>query len=179
MKNLHLVVRSVTESTACKELNSKFECPSNNVIVGRKHTGDENGETVYKYGALEFENTEDAEKYVIVFLDSGWSKQIKESAAEKFQCLNGHMIVGREHIGDENGMTRYKTSRVVIVKKLDVEAVSDIPKEIKSKESDGTWVQCTGNDGTYKVMTGRQHTGDENGATVTSFANLVMNIKEE
>ncbi len=52
MKKLHLVVRSVTESTACRKLNSKFECPGNNVIVGRKHTGDENGATVTSFANL-------------------------------------------------------------------------------------------------------------------------------
>ena len=35
-----------------KESNSSFLCPTNCVITGRRHTGDENGQTTYEYSTL-------------------------------------------------------------------------------------------------------------------------------
>ena len=39
-------------STSMKESNSSFLCPSNCVITGRWHKGDENGQTQYEYATL-------------------------------------------------------------------------------------------------------------------------------
>lgn len=73
------------------------------------HLGDENGKTTYKYGALSFLNDGNKE-YEFKLSDVLYSEYYKESGSS-FNIGEGYMegtlIVGREHIGDENGQTRY------------------------------------------------------------------------
>lgn len=176
MKKLHLVVKTTSLSGTFKESDSKFECEGNNVIVGRCHKKDENGDTVYKYGELEFENTDNADKYVIALTDPTWSDEKRESNSS-FECPVGQVIVGRQHDGDENGYTKYKTCKVQILIKADADISFGDRHTIESKESDGEWVERVDTDKTYEVMVGRDHDGDENGKTSTMFTRLAAELK--
>ncbi|MBA8991409.1 hypothetical protein FHW23_002678 [Curtobacterium pusillum] len=50
----HPVITSdVVWSGSVKEANSSYTCPENKVLVGREHTGDENGSTRYQCAALQ------------------------------------------------------------------------------------------------------------------------------
>ena len=90
-----------------------------------------------------------------------WSPWRRE-AGDSFTCPENQFIVAREHKGDENGDTRYKcgtakqNGEVIITK--------DSVWSANIKESDGTAYNCASKT-PQQAITGRQHSGDENGNT--------------
>ena len=183
---------TVDESGAKKhrdDVGSEFLCPkSTQVIVGRMHLGDENGKTTYKYGAISFLN-DDNNEYEFKLSDVMYSDYFQENSSA-FNCedhyLEGTLIVGREHIGDEKGKTRYAYKKLYAKAKKDKEWTlcklnSTMKAECTTKESSGLWaeklvtVERDSNDSEpektyYAPMYGRKHSGDENGETITYFA---------
>ncbi|MFB4394943.1 MULTISPECIES: hypothetical protein [unclassified Pseudomonas] len=88
---------------AFKESEGKyFMCPPDTVMTGRRHTGDENGDTHYQCSALR-----NVETPLQVIWADGWSEKQPESSSS-FTCPDDQFMVGRYHLGDENGDTRYR-----------------------------------------------------------------------
>lgn len=78
-----------------------FNCPFNQVMTGRQHHGDENGNTRYQCCNLSQNGTQ------VPINNCAWSGAIKESDS-LYRCLpNGKVMVGRQHNGDENGNSFY------------------------------------------------------------------------
>lgn len=139
-----------------------FEAPENMALVGRKHSGDENGMTVCLYASLkglagEFDSTAEVQ-----IVDSKWSDWIKESQGILYSAPTGYIITGRQHSGDENGLTRYKIGRITFLghdtEVLDVSSVVEYQEYL---EQYGVFFQT----GSYFLYTGRFHNGDEEGLT--------------
>jgi hypothetical protein len=145
-------------SSSMKESNSSYTCPSDKVLSGRMHTGDENGQTTYQCASLEAINADTLAPVsgTIQIEPQGWSGNIKESSGTWYDAPAGMVLVGRAHDGDENGNTRYRPARV----KLNGRAieVTDSKTSGEIKESSGTWYTTEA----QHVMTGRMHKGDEN-----------------
>jgi len=99
-------VFNVKESEWIKESQSVFICPENTVIIGREHTGDENGNTRYKYANVRLRI------FTLVRANEQWSDWVKESDSDYISPPNTVMI-GREHRGDENAKTRYRYANIV------------------------------------------------------------------
>lgn len=93
-------------------------------------------------------------KYRVV--NPQWGPPVKESAGIQFECPGDGAITGMEHLGDENGNTRYQCGSLG---PGTVQPVS-CAWSTEVKESQG-YFTCTDN----KVLTGRKHSGDENGKT--------------
>lgn len=97
-----VTVEDVTWSTSFKESSGNgYDAPTNRVIVGRQHSGDENGQTKYATAVVKFngENT---------YIESSLSSSaIKESSGIWFKTNTQRVIIGRHHSGDENGNTFY------------------------------------------------------------------------
>ncbi|WP_271218537.1 hypothetical protein [Streptosporangium carneum] len=93
-------------SGAIKESRSTYIAPINQAIVGRWHSGDENGSTKYLAGQMYWQGKP------IYFADPRWTGDMKESN-HSFTAPAGTVITGRRHQGDENGYTRYQYARVV------------------------------------------------------------------
>ncbi len=109
------VKTSIAVAESGKRVDNQFLCKKDDeVIVGRLHTGDENKKTQYKYGKLSIMN--DNSTYEVILSDYKWSDSMKESNSS-FHCPPSCIIVGREHSGDENGLTRYAYKEVGIRKK--------------------------------------------------------------
>ncbi|MBK5008027.1 hypothetical protein [Pseudomonas sp. S32] len=100
--NVSTVVQAEQPPTVQGPTGIWFNCPSNEVMDGRLHRGDENGETAYRCGKV-FSGT----RQLIVTPDTSWQEQQKESKSE-FTCAPGTVMVGRWHEGDENGYTRVR-----------------------------------------------------------------------
>ena len=135
---------------ARKESGNKFVCPEDEVMIGRRHDGDENGDTSYLCARLL-----DDGNWVGIAETESWSSWERESSSS-FTCPSGEVMIGREHQGDENGNTRYLCSSFT-------SSVIDVDSPVWSvsvKESSSSYV-CPSD----KVMTGRSHDGDENGST--------------
>lgn len=86
-----------------------FTCPTNQVMLGRSHEGDENGDTRYRCGAL-YQGKPEDKKRVSVWPGT-WSQAMKEADSEH-RCPAGEVMVGRAHKGDENNDTRYLCAKL-------------------------------------------------------------------
>jgi len=152
------------------ESDSEFIAPANRVIVGRSHSGDENGSTTYFHTYLQAKDCNgNIVGGITIVKDSEWSDEQKESASSGFYLAkNNRVITGRRHSGDENGLTSYQTSRIYFNGKL---ATVNMPKTSKSYPNIVPLYTITENLGmTFLVpqnfvMIGRIHSGDENSKT--------------
>lgn len=129
-----------------------YTCPSGKVLAGRRHSGDENGTTHYlccSAGSPQATPT-----------SCSWSAFLKESSNIQFVCPANQFMAGRQHSGDENGSTRYYCCNLS-QNGVQVPRSGSCAWSAGQQESSSHF-QCIP-DG--KVMTGRQHSGDENGTT--------------
>jgi hypothetical protein len=90
-------------SAGIKESNSSYTCPSDEVMIGRSHFGDENATTYYRCTHL-FVNSQLATYDSNDIIEKG----VKESSGSWVDCPDNAFYVGRKHNGDENGWTTYK-----------------------------------------------------------------------
>lgn len=106
-------------SDSFKQSNLNFTCEGNNVIVGRAHTGDENGFTTFVYAELAVKKVNPIGRYnysigvvepkdPLLFEES--IKIAKESNGEWALSKLGEYylpMVAMSHSGDENGTSTY------------------------------------------------------------------------
>jgi len=164
-----ITVEDITWSSAFKESSGKnFQAGANRVIVGRQHSGDENGKTQYATAIVKINGLQATVTDVVT------SDSKKESSWKWFKATGDRFIIGRYHNGDENGKTSYTSGRLEVYGSYSGAAPIGtviVPKERSrvnlSQESDSEFI-CPSN----TVMTGRSHTGDENGATGYEYASL-------
>lgn len=148
-----------TNSQVYKESNSDFICPTNTVLTGRTHSGDENGNTIYQYATLKAINAK-GEMIIgnITVEDIRWEVADKESSGIGFTAEVNRVIVGRRHYGDENASSQYATGIVkfnghptyisnYIISEMQVESNSRFTTESNT------------------FITAQYHYGDENGYT--------------
>jgi hypothetical protein len=84
-----------------------FVCDENKFIVGREHSGDENGNTTYYCrGLVGYWNEE------IKTGDAYWSEWQKESNFD-LECDYPEALIGFDHKGDENGDSRIKCAKLL------------------------------------------------------------------
>ena len=143
--------------------NIVCEAPQNKVFIGRRHTGDENGETIYMYASLK------AIDYLgqlvdgdIKVIDCKWSDWTSEVNVH-YTAPDGYVIVGRQHSGDEkSGRTRYKIGRVTFNgKATTVKNMNSVYEYQMYPENKGVFFQTN----KYFLWIGRDHIKDENGTT--------------
>jgi hypothetical protein len=155
-------INNIGTSAAMKEANSSFSAPAGQVLVGRMHTGDENGLTTYKFAPLIADPNSGVQlKYKLQ--NTVWTDGIKQSDLD-YNAPDGWVIVGRKHDGDENGKTSFQISQVVISDTTLV-STTDGMKSTLIKESAGIWWVAANLGNLMQVMTGTSHSGDENGNT--------------
>ena len=94
---------------AIKEKNSYFLCPSNTVLTGRCHSGDENGKTRYQTGIVKF-NGKKAK--VTHYPDA--DLVVRENGGLEVLPKDNLVMIGIKHSGDENGFTTYCQGYIVI-----------------------------------------------------------------
>lgn len=157
------------QSESMNESKSSFLCPSNMVLTGRLHSGDENGSTVYEYASLKAisasgEVIADAD---ITVQNVTWVEHGEESTGEGYDAPYGKVIVGRRHYGDENGGTAYAIGEVFY--NGHPTFISNYHVSAPKKESDGVWFKTNG----HNVITARHHYGDENGTTYYGLGMIV------
>ena len=88
-----------------RESRSSYTAPMDQAVVGRWHSGDENGMTRYRSAALYWQGAQ------VRLTDPLWTGEHKESS-HIWQAGTGTVMVGRSHSGDENGKTRYQFATV-------------------------------------------------------------------
>ncbi|MFF2780566.1 hypothetical protein ACFVU3_37395 [Streptomyces sp. NPDC058052] len=131
-------------------------CPTDQVLLGRSHSGDENGSTTYYCGIILIDGQ------VARVSAPAWSASQRESNSY-FSAPANQVLVGRQHTGDENGTTRYATA-----------SLSAGGQAVELKDFRWTPGQRESNSyskaGERELMVGRQHSGDENGQTSYQYA---------
>ncbi|MEV7806043.1 hypothetical protein AB0O28_24160 [Microbispora sp. NPDC088329] len=135
-------------------------CPTNMVLTGRSHHGDEMQDTTYTCSFILI-NGEQARVYI-----GDWGTRQKESKAD-YSAPDHQAVVGRWHEGDENGYTRYRSATIFWQGRQVLLANGDSTGYFY--ENKHNW-QAQGN----TVMTGRKHTGDENGKTWYRYATVTV-----
>ncbi|MFF3441386.1 hypothetical protein [Streptosporangium sp. NPDC002721] len=149
-----------TYSQTMYENNSQFTCPPNQVLTGRSHYGDENRPTTY-YCSTIFINGEQVQVH-----SGDWSAAQRESRSNYVAPLD-QTLVGRWHDDDENGDTRYRTGALYWQNRQ--VRLTGAVWSVKYKESSHTT-----NAGHNQVMTGRLHSGDENGDTWYQYSTVTF-----
>ncbi|SNT43996.1 hypothetical protein SAMN05216276_104334 [Streptosporangium subroseum] len=142
------------------EWRSQFTCPTNQVLTGRTHVGDENSPTTYHCSWI-FINDEQVRVNIL-----DWTPGVKESKSTYVAPANW-ALVGRSHSGDENGLTRYRPATLFWQ-----------GRQVSLTGATWTGEYRESNHTTHapynQVMTGRLHTGDENGKTQYQYATVTF-----
>lgn len=171
--------KDVIFNNGTSSYKAKFGC----VIVGRKHTGDENGLTYYLTGKpkiFDVDLRNEVHEARIAVLDRYNSDSFKQSNLN-FTCEGNNVIVGRTHTGDENGVTTFVYAELAVKKvnpigrynySIGVVEPKDpllFEESIKiAKESNGEWAFSKLGE-YYLPMVAMSHSGDENGTSTYGF----------
>ena len=171
--------KDVIFNNGTSSYKAKFGC----VIVGRKHTGDENGLTYYLTGKpkiFDVDLRNEVHEVRFAVLDRYNSDSFKQSNLN-FTCEGNNVIVGRTHTGDENGVTTFVYAELAVKKvnpigrynySIGVVEPKDpllFEESIKiAKESNGEWAFSKLGE-YYLPMVAMSHSGDENGTSTYGF----------
>ena len=168
MKKIFLRPKDRQRTSNPKKASQEYYlCSSNRILTGRRHSGDENGKTWFEDAELEaVDESGNIVSGEISVTSVEWSEWSKESSGQGFDALNNRVLVGREHRGDENGKTRYATAIVLFNGKICM--TTDRVSSSRIRESKGIWC-CSDSE---RVMTGRHHSGDENGRTYYNYSKI-------
>lgn len=171
--------KDVIFNNGTSSYKAKFGC----VIVGRKHTGDENGLTYYLTGKpkiFDVDLRNEVHEVRFAVFDRYNSDSFKQSNLN-FTCEGNNVIVGRTHTGDENGVTTFVYAELAVKKvnpigrynySIGVVEPKDsllFEESIKiAKESNGEWALSKLGE-YYLPMVAMSHSGDENGTSTYGF----------
>lgn len=174
-KGAYIAVDERFVSDRIKESNGNFKCPTNMVITGRVHNGDENGYTRYEYASLKALSSDGLllPGDVTIINTPENDSTIKESDENGFDAPVNHVIIGRHHNGDENGNTTYLTGKVLY--NGFPTYTTDYQGSAPIVESAGIWYNSSDN----HLLVGRRHYGDENGYTIYRCASLLCHPTKE
>lgn len=182
---LEIIVRDVVESKEKKESDFDFRCNEGMVIVGRRHSGDENGPTKYKQGKLECKNKSYNHIFDITLSKDQKEVTVKESNST-VSCPCGYVMVGRRHKGDENKSTTYYFKKIIVRLKTTtndlntyLECIYPVTLQESQKASkENKWADYAV-DGCHYPMVSRVHHGDENTNTATFFTKILVEVPDE
>ncbi|MFC5828793.1 hypothetical protein [Nonomuraea insulae] len=152
-----IIINGYSE-TVRESTGNPVVCPHNQVLVGRAHSGDENGSTTYYCGMILIDGQ------VATVSGPSWSEPQRESNSF-FTAQGNQVLVGRAHSGDENGPTRYATASMSAGgRAIELTSYRWSPGQRESNSYSKA--------GDYEVMVGRSHSGDENGQTHYQYARI-------
>lgn len=168
-----IIVPNIRSTTGTyTESSSYFLCPSNTVVTGRSHTGDENGATNYEYATLKAINAQGQPVAGIITVeDVKWGSGLYEADGKGYDAVLNRVIVGRQHSGDENGITWYATG-VVKFNGYPTKVINYNTTTTKIESGGWNWFRTVYN----QVVTGRHHMGDENGNTYYSMGTISCDV---
>ncbi|WP_066371132.1 hypothetical protein [Herbidospora mongoliensis] len=142
------------------EKNSRFFCPANEVITGRAHQKDENGPTTYWCGKIVIDG-EQVSVSTYHYVDA------QTEPFSWFEAPEANAMVGREHRGDENGVTTtyfalltWRGQPVKLVNRRWTGALRESRHESRASGDE--------------IMTGRRHHDDENGDSFYQYATVTF-----
>ncbi|MER5622308.1 hypothetical protein ABT061_14835 [Streptosporangium sp. NPDC002544] len=158
-----VTIRVVPAYSATKpEPSHKFVCPTNQVLTGRSHYGDENADTTYTCSWI-FINDEQVQVSI-----GDWSLRYTESNSN-YSSPPDQALVGRMHVWDENGDTWYLPAslswRGQTVRLIDPVWTGNLKESKHNYQTDTEG---------RRVLIGRAHSGDENGYTRYQHAYVTL-----
>ncbi|MFJ3231151.1 hypothetical protein [Streptomyces sp. NPDC086787] len=150
------IIDAYTE-TVQESAGTAVLCPTNQVLVGRRHIGDSDGYTTY-YCAFVLIGGQPAK-----VSSATWSDSQTESSSSFTATPPYRVLVGQQHTGDATGSTRYAYATMRAWGQP--VALTNYGWTPAQRES-----SSYSHAGTYEVMVGRSHYGDENGPTRYQYA---------
>ena len=102
------IVNAKWDSSYKQSSDHQYRPGSQWIIVGRKHDGDENGQTAFKIAQVKVDGK------IASWDDYLGSGEIKESSGTWWTAPSGKVMVGERHKGDENGRTYYYSGRIYL-----------------------------------------------------------------
>ncbi|MFF2192989.1 hypothetical protein [Streptomyces sp. NPDC058157] len=156
----NIVIIDGYTKTVKESAGTPVECPEYQVMLGRSHSGDENGNTTYYCGFILVNNE------IVNVEGSTWTGSQRESDS-LFTAPSDQAMVGRVHSGDENGQTRHANAAMTWEGRT-VELTSYRWTEGMKESSSYSKA------GPGEIMVGRQHKGDENGTTWYRYAKVTL-----
>lgn len=169
------IVESGKKIVGKKISESCYKADKGCIIVGRKHSGDENGYTYYKTGKpviVPFNNQKVPDNLSISLAHQNTTDGQKQSRSN-FLCEGNYAIIGRTHEGDENGQTSLTVAELIFTQGgeslQDYEIKTQTETVKVDKEDSGKWATLSPEPNVYLPMTGMQHVGDENGKSIYTF----------
>jgi len=158
-------------------------CGTNQILVGRYHSGDENKNSQLRCGTFHVhptENTSVGDCYsgiygINVTVEGRYWTDWKTERYNYFSAPYGYVITGREHSGDERGNTRYEVGKIYVSngKNKTAATLYDSKQTPECKESSCGWVGVNG----PNMMTGRDHGKDENSKTTYKYHKAKVYLK--
>lgn len=89
-----------------------FTCPTDSILIGRDHQGDENGLTNYTCAEF-YINEIDEDKVNRLIVEPGpWAEESVKESDSDFKCASDEVMIGRAHKSDENGDTVYRCAKL-------------------------------------------------------------------
>lgn len=178
-KTIAMNLINTTEVGPQDESKSVFQGEGYQILVGRRHKGDENDSTWCKFASLSLEGVEVPSWIAGVIVQKVREVEIKKESESDIQCSDGEVIMGRTHIGDENDPTTYTIGEVILLIEVEDDmylrargcCVHIEKEEITCGESEGKWMEVEG-----KCIVGRKHIGDENKDTTYTFAKIAIEL---
>lgn len=82
-------------------------CPTDSVMIGRRHKGDENDYTDYTCAEFYINEIDAAKKNRIIVEPGEWEAEQKEHKSD-IHCDKGRVMIGRAHKADEEGPTTFR-----------------------------------------------------------------------
>lgn len=158
-------LENVQLSQPFKQSELDFVCPANTCIVGRIHTGDENGTTQFKYARL----IPDPNSGVVgaISLTNPMTTGNFRQSDFNYNAPSGYVITGWQHSGDENGNTSFQYSKVSFITAPATASYNTDNSMVSAniQESAGVWWTGQIMGELAQFLTGTSHDGDENGTT--------------
>lgn len=146
------------------EDRSDFTCAGDQVIIGRKHFGDENGMTSYRCGSVF-----PTQNFRLIDREE---HKVEDETDSYYLCPPHKVMTGRKHFDDENGPTTYRCASVV---DSQGKTVNQIRGEWSAPQNESnSTMECAANE----VMVGRGHQSDENGPTRIRCAKLFNTVAQ-
>ncbi|MCB9759687.1 MAG: hypothetical protein H6739_07580 [Alphaproteobacteria bacterium] len=143
-----------------------YMCPGADLMVGMKHSGDENGTTWYYVAPVSVAGNTVYTTDVVETTVSDESAGVYVVAAQ----VKRQVMVGRQHSDDENGSTTYWFANLYVAGQPDWRLVMGPPRWSAPQKQSSCDFKCPPG----FVLTGRQHRGDENGNTVFEYAPIYL-----
>ncbi|MCM1324619.1 MAG: hypothetical protein NC218_10895, partial [Acetobacter sp.] len=153
---------------------SNLFCPLGTVIIGRYHKGDENSTSILRcasFGAYPCDNKNNCEPYSTSITTVNQTRTASMSKKSTYTAPSSAFLKGYRAWGDENGYIEYDYAYLKLDGKYSVSWDDELKSSTVSESGQGWFVAET-----PYIFVGKDHVGDENGATTYHYTKAKVRV---